>query len=382
MPDFTTERVFDYLKDLVAIPSLSGQEQALAVYCENLLQKAGFQVQRQPVPGMGFNLLAEKRPQVPDAEHLPALLLYAHLDTVPPDPKETEDPFALRYVGERAYGLGVSDMQGGIALILAAIQDLEPKGYRLKVALGVDEEAYSQGAWTLAQSGWCQDVALALVPELSIDSPQEHLGLGRSGCLGFVLTSTGRRQHGAIPIQEPTAIMRALSALSALENFPLQTQEPLPERLVIHGLQAQAEGLTHPDTCTAQGAFFLGPQRSAEQVLAAMQAHLAEHEAVTLRPVSRPTPVASAYLVAVEHAYIAAIQACCEEVLLQQIPQVYGCSVADENVLASICQGPVLSLAPIGGNSHRRGEWIDCKSLVRMVSLYQKILEKAGRFLA
>lgn len=374
--------VLDYLKNLVEIPSVSGEEVAIASYCETQLLQAGFWVERQAVAGDRFNVLAEKQPQNhPDPRSLPALLLYAHLDTVPPDPREEQPAFTLRCEGERAYGLGVSDMKGGVALILAALQHVEPTGYRLKVALGVDEERDSQGAWTLAHSGWCDDVALALVPELSIDSPQEHLGLGRSGSLGFVLTSRGRRQHGAIPLQEPTAIMRGLQALQDLSAFPL-LHEPLPERLMIHGLQAQADGLTHPDTCIAQGHVFLGPQRSSSQVLSALQAHLAHHEAVTLTAVERSTPVAEAYLTDPEHPAVQWLQTCYQAVFAQPLPEVYGCSVADENVLASVCQGPVLSLAPVGGNSHRRGEWIDLKSLRGMVSLYQKILQKAGLFFA
>lgn len=378
-----SDPVLNYLKHLVEIPSVSGEEVAIATYCETQLLQAGFRVERQAVAGDRFNVLAEKQPKNhPDPRSLPALLLYAHLDTVPPDPREEQPVFTLRCEGDRAYGLGVSDMKGGVALILAALQQAEPVGYRLKVAFGVDEERYSQGAWTLARSGWCSDAALTLVPELSIDSPQEHLGLGRSGSLGFVLTSRGRRQHGAIPLQEPTAIMRGLQALQTLSDFPL-LQDPLAERLVIHGLQAQADGLTHPDTCVAQGHVFLGPQRSSTEVLSALQRHLAHHgEAVTLRAVDRPTPVAEAYVTDPEHPAVQWLQACYQTVFSQALPGVYGCSVADENVLASVCQGPVLSLAPVGGNSHRQGEWIDLKSLRGMVSLYQKIVQKAGLFFA
>lgn len=378
MPDLALA----YLKNLVEIPSVSGDEVAIATYCEAQLLQAGFRVERQPVAGDRFNVLAEKHPHHPEPGALPALLLYAHLDTVPPDPRDEQPAFTFRHDHARAYGLGVSDMKGGVALILAALQDFEPVGYRLKVALGVDEERDSQGAWTLVRSGWCDDVALALVPELSIDSPQEHLGLGRSGSLGFVLTSRGRRQHGAIPLQEPSAIMRGLQALQAFASFPLLSQEPLPERLVIHGLQAQAEGLTHPDTCVAHGHVFLGPQRPSSQVLQALQDHLAHHEAVTLNGAERSTPVAEAYVTDPKHPAVQWIQSCYQDVFAQPLPLAYGCSVADENVLASACQGPVLGLAPVGGNAHRQGEWIELKSLGLMVSLYQKILQKAGLFFA
>lgn len=397
-PSHAPRSPLDWLKALVEIPSVSGQEKALALFCEAALQEQGFTVTRQPVSPQSdehherFNLLAEKRPQHASEGDLPALLLYAHLDTVPPDPGYPHSPFIVRVENGRAYGLGVSDMKGGLAVILAAVQELEPVGYTLKVALGVDEEAYSQGAWTLKDSGWCSDVALALVPELSIDSESEHLGLGRAGSLAFEVVGHGLRQHGSIPLQAPTAIEKSLQALQRLQDFPLQLHPHLPERLIINGIHASAPGLTHPDRCQAHGHLFLSPQRSAQEAFDALQAWLAPITDVELVASPRPTPRAEAYAVSETHPLVQWIQQeyADIEALTQkttekrdrQLPAVHGWSVADENVLSKSCAGPVLSLAPVGGASHRSGEWLDLKSLTRVVSLYQHILKKAGSFLA
>ena len=61
------------LQDLVAIPSVSGAEQAIADHLAGLLAGAGFDVHRH-----GDNLWFEL------GQRGPRLLLVSHLDTVPP----------------------------------------------------------------------------------------------------------------------------------------------------------------------------------------------------------------------------------------------------------------------------------------------------------
>mgnify|MGYP000710552549 CR=1 FL=1 len=363
----------------MAIPSVSGQEEAIANYCEKHLQDQGFSVRRQPLADGRFNVLAEKSPPGhPAPQSLPAFLLYAHLDTVPPDPAYAINPFKVRYEGQRAYGLGVSDMKGGLALILAAVQDVSPEGYRLKIALGVDEEAFSAGAWTLAHSGWCKDVQLALVPELAIDSEAEHLGLARSGALGFQLQCRGPRQHGAVPLTTPTAIAQALKAIQYLESFPLNGDE----RLVVSGINAQANGLTHPDYCEVQGTFLLDASRSSTVVFKALQMLLSPLQGVSIFLSPRPTPVAEAYAIREDHDAVEWLQNLYQTTLGHPLLLARGWSVADENILMQATTGPVLSFAPVGGFSHRAGEWLDCKSLERMLSLYQNILKEVSPYLA
>jgi acetylornithine deacetylase/succinyl-diaminopimelate desuccinylase-like protein len=370
--------LYNLLENLVAIPSVSGHEEALAIYCENHLQHQGFQTLRQALPDGRFNVLAEKSPVAHAApETLPALLLYAHLDTVPADPNYTQDPFTVYYEGQRAYGLGVSDMKGGLALILAAVAQFSPKDYRLKIALGVDEEAFSAGAWTLAQSDWCKDVQLTLVPELAIDSAREHLGIGRAGALGFQLQCRGPRQHGAVPLTEPSAVIQAMQAVQALAAFPLSGNE----RLVISGIYAHAEGLTHPDSCEVRGTFLLDPVRNAATVFAALQRQLSSPQ-VSIALLPRPTPVAEAYTVPEDHPAVRWLQGHYEKSTGNPLALAHGWSVADENILIQATAGPVFSFAPVGGFSHRAGEWLDCKSLERMLSLYQNILKEVSPYFA
>src|ERR1051326_6375722 len=87
-------------------------EQQLALYIEGLLREAGFAVQRQPVVGERFNVLAEK------GEGTRALLLTGHMDTVPAAVGWETNPWEPHIEGDRFTGLGSCDMKGGLAAII------------------------------------------------------------------------------------------------------------------------------------------------------------------------------------------------------------------------------------------------------------------------
>lgn len=364
------------LTELVRIPSSSGQEQALAAFCEAHLQRIGFQTQRQWLNEQQFNLLAE-RPPVGAAgkEPAPAVLLYAHLDTVPPDPAWLGDPYGLTEQQGRLLGLGASDMKAGLAILLALAEHCQPRHYGLKLALGVEEETWSSGAWKLVENPWCDDIQLALVPELSVDAPELTLGLGRRGHLALEILLQGPRQHAAVPLASASAIEQAAKLLSSLADFPLKTVADAAEGLVVRGIQSEAAGLTVPAECRIQLSAFLLPTRSAEAFVADLRQYLALHSpGAELQLQPRPTPAPVAYQLSPDHPLVLGLQQAASQVLGKPLPQVMGWSPADENILAQALEIPVLSLAPVGGASHQAGEWVEAASLQLTYDIYLKTL--------
>lgn len=363
----------ELLRALVQIPSPTGQEAALATYCEQYLQRLGFQTRRQAVGAERFNLLAEK------GEGPWSLLLYAHLDTVPASSGWRHDPHQLTRDGDRLQGLGASDMKGGLAVLLQAVSQVQPQGYRLKLALGVDEEAWSQGAWQLVQSDFCHDLAGVLVPELSVDSEHEVLGLGRFGHVALNLNCYGTPQHAALPQTELSAVERASQVVLALKDFPLlQDPEQGRERLVVRKIQAEATGLTVPDLCALELSCFTLPEHPEDRILAELEAFLAPYPHCELSLALRPTPAPAGYHVAAETPFVRWIQQVIQKQTGQALPEVFGRSAADENVLAQQLGLPVLSLAPVGGRSHQARDWVSLQSLERVAALYREILASAG----
>lgn len=364
------------LAKLVAIPSPTGQEQALASFCAQQLAAAGFQLHWQPVAAGRSNLLAEA------GQGEQALLLYAHLDTVPPAPGMLQ-PFCLRQAGDHLLGLGVSDMKGGLALILELARCSRPETLRLKIALTVDEEAWSAGAWTLLHSAWLDDVCLILVPELSVDSSELTLGLGRRGAFSYQLCLQGETAHAAVQGQGCHAILEMARLLNQLDDFPL-VQDPLwgTEALLVRQIAGAEVGLSVPASCEAVLTCLVHPGSSVADWQTRLQDFFQARTPaqVMVRPLERPTPMAPAYWQGPQTPFLDRIQQLAKIVHGRSLPEVMGVSVADENILA-LSGRPVFSLAPVGGLSHQAGEWLSAASLSETFTLYQALLVQATRWL-
>ncbi len=105
----------ELLKELVAIPSVSGQEGPLAEYLEGYLRRAGLPVRRDDA-----SVTIRLESQRPG----PVLALVSHLDVVPPGEGWTRDPFVPVIEGDRLYGRGASDAKASVAAMTMAAVDV------------------------------------------------------------------------------------------------------------------------------------------------------------------------------------------------------------------------------------------------------------------
>jgi acetylornithine deacetylase len=123
------------LRDLVAIPSVSGTEETIARFVEDAARGAGLDVVRDETC---------VRVAVGGRATGPTLALVSHLDTVPPGIGWTRDPFTPTLEGERLYGRGSGDAKASVAAMLCAALDVAerggPEAGRLLVVLGYGEE--------------------------------------------------------------------------------------------------------------------------------------------------------------------------------------------------------------------------------------------------
>ena len=142
--DAQVPQVLASLKDLVSIESGSRDLEGLATLSKLIaqrLQASGMTVQTLPTQAPSFH------PQLKGATlgsmvygtragtGKRKVLLIAHMDTVYTKGMGAKQPF--RVDGDKAYGLGISDDKGGVALILHAVQLLDQMGFKDYAQLGV-----------------------------------------------------------------------------------------------------------------------------------------------------------------------------------------------------------------------------------------------------
>jgi len=177
------------LCDLVSIRSVTGEEATLSQYIHDTLRRAGLAVQRDEEG----NVTAEAG----RGERL--LVVNGHMDTVPPVPGWTTDPFAPRVENGRVIGLGASDMKAGLACMMWLAQHVRPR-VRTLFAFTNHEEggAISPRNGVRRLIGRVRpDYALTTEPSFDEVTGRLHIGIGCQGRAVGYLTVFGRSGHSS-----------------------------------------------------------------------------------------------------------------------------------------------------------------------------------------
>lgn len=203
----------ELLRELVRVPSPSGDEGAAAALLAERLAGAGLEARVH-----GRNVWAAVGPA--DA---PAILLCSHLDTVPIGEGWTRAPLEAAREGERIYGRGSNDAKGCVAAMAAALVRLAASDVRARVVLAAVAEEETGGLEGLP----------ALLPALGgLDAAVvgEPTGLvpvcAQKGLLSLDATALGKQAHAARPEEGENAIAVAARAIAALDAFELPERNP------------------------------------------------------------------------------------------------------------------------------------------------------------
>ena len=201
------------LELLVNVPSVSGQEGALANLLQRSLGEEDFAVQREG-NSLWFTLGAEPRPH---------LLFLSHIDTVPACEGWTSEPCRLRATGERLSGLGANDAKGSVAAMILAARALRDETLDGAVTFGFVAEEERGG-----------DGIRALKPKLgTIDAAVigEPTGLevciAQRGLLLLRCTAHGESAHAAHPESAENAIHKAAHDIAQLAAMQFEPHESL-----------------------------------------------------------------------------------------------------------------------------------------------------------
>ena len=176
---------------ITAIRSVSGEEGELAGYLEQWWRRRGV------VPLRLGNSLLLLSPLPPAAAPPPVLLLDTHLDTVPPAPGWTRDPWDSRPAGGKVHGLGANDAKAAVAGMIAAFAAFAEVELPFTLALALVEGEETRGTGTvavlaeLARQGR-RPVAAVIGEPTGLD-----LAVAQKGLLVLELVARGEACHAA-----------------------------------------------------------------------------------------------------------------------------------------------------------------------------------------
>jgi len=208
-----TAAAIDLLKDLIATPSFSKEENKTA-------NRIGewFDDHQIPYQRRGNNLWAKNKAFNPQK---PTLLLNSHHDTVKPNTAYTNDPFEPKIENGKLYGLGSNDAGGALVSLIALFTnfyDVEDPKYNLVMAASAEEEIAGQDSLRGLLSE-LPKIDVAIVGE-----PTEmHLAVAEKGLLVFDAVIKGTPGHAAHP-NDDNPIMKLPKVLEWFQNFSLEKQ--------------------------------------------------------------------------------------------------------------------------------------------------------------
>ncbi|MFK4025502.1 M20/M25/M40 family metallo-hydrolase [Stutzerimonas balearica] len=205
------------VKQLVAVDTGTGQQAGLSTVSQMLVERLkalGAEVSSRPAtPSAGDNIVGTLKGQGSKD-----FLLMVHYDTVFAEGTAAERPF--RTDDSRAYGPGVADAKGGVAMILHALELLRDQQFddygTITVLFNPDEEMGSKGSKAIiAELARQHDYVFSYEPP-----DRDAVTTATNGINAVMLEVRGKSSHaGSAPEDGRNAVMELAHQLTQLRDL-------------------------------------------------------------------------------------------------------------------------------------------------------------------
>jgi len=202
------ETPVELLRQMIAIPSLSGEEDRTAVLIGAFLTEKGIPFKRHINNIWAVNRYFDSKK--------PTVMLCSHHDTVKPNQGYTRDPFSPDVADGKLFGLGSNDAGGCMVALTGAFchfYDKENLPFNLVLAAVAEEEISGKNGL---------EALLPFLPPLDcaiIGEPtQLELAVAEKGLMVLDCIATGRAGHAARN-EGDNAIYRAMRDIDWFSNY-------------------------------------------------------------------------------------------------------------------------------------------------------------------
>lgn len=227
------------LERMIAIPSVSREENAVADMLQNVL------TEWQLSPKRSGNNLWCLSPDFSPAK--PTILLNSHIDTVKPVAGWTLNPFEPTHCDNRLYGLGSNDAGASVVSLLAVFRWLtqHKQHYNLIFLASCEEEVSGRSGI---------ESVLPMLPNIDVAIVGEPTGmqpaLAEKGLMVLDAEAIGVSGHAARN-EGVNAIYKAIDAINALRNLQFEKKSQLlgPIKVSATVINAGTQHNVVPDVC-------------------------------------------------------------------------------------------------------------------------------------
>lgn len=230
----------ELLKELIAIPSFSKEEEGTAGAIENFFAERNIKTQRKKNNVWALNKHFDKSKLT--------ILLNSHHDTVKPNAGYTRSPFLPEVNGDKLYGLGSNDAGASlVSLIAAFVSFYEKENLKYNIILAATAEEEISGKNGI-------ECVLPELPPISFaivgEPTQLQMAIAEKGLLVLDCTAIGKAGHAARD-EGDNAIYKALEDIDWIKNyqFPKVSETLGPVKMSVTIINAKGQHNVVPAKC-------------------------------------------------------------------------------------------------------------------------------------
>ena len=235
-----SEQAITLLKQLISIPSISGEEEQTAGVIKEFLENDGIRAKR-----LHNNIYAANFEFNPDK---PTLLLNSHHDTIKPNSTWSRDPFLPVSEDGKLYGLGSNDAGASLVSLLTVFRYFYKKrGLKHNLIFAATAEEESSGVRGIrAVLPVLDRIDLAIVGEPT----GMQMAIAEKGLIVLRCQAKGVSGHAARDTGE-NAILNALPDIQWFSSyrFPHESELLGPVKMTVTMIGAGTQHNVIPDLC-------------------------------------------------------------------------------------------------------------------------------------
>ena len=284
------EEQVEFLRRIIQIPSVTGQEKEIQDFISSYLQDMGLEVdyfipsleelRKHPAfvePAQDYRDRPNVVAQWKGTGGGPSLLFNGHIDVVPEGPEESwiEPCWSAHIVDGKMYGRGTSDMKSGVAAMTMAIQAIKESGIRLKGDIiseyVMDEELTGNGTLACVMKGYKADAGICC------ETSSMGINPGSIGRIWWEITVQGkaagiqRRFEGVNAIDLGYIVKQAVDAYEqqrvATISDPLYPDILSSIPCMVGQFQCGTYASAFPDSCVLTGSMATVPSEDNQAVM-------------------------------------------------------------------------------------------------------------------